>query len=96
MSEQRRRYGHFDAEVRAAAVESVRRLRPHVGSAEAACRVVAEQLGCSISSIRSWLREAGGIGDVEDAAREAELREQLRIAAEMNRELAEHARGSRR
>lgn len=93
MSDKRRRYGHFSTEVRTSGIESVRALRPHVGSTEAACRVVAEQLGCSVSSIRSWLREAGGIGDVEEKAREAELREQLRIAAEMNRELADYARG---
>ncbi|MEV0107512.1 transposase [Nocardia sp. NPDC050799] len=96
-----RSYRRVSPEVRAAAVEQVLALTGKLRSESEACRLVAEQIGVHTNSVRNWVRAAEGPSlERMDAAalrrKVAALQQQLAVAAEVNRALADTLNESRR
>jgi transposase len=75
----------FSPEEKARAVRLVRQLRKEVGTSHGTIQRIADQIGCGVESLRTWVKQADADG-VEPGVTTAEAR-RIRELEQENREL---------
>jgi transposase len=76
----------YTAEEKARAVRLVRQLRKELGMSHGTIQRVAEQIGCGVESLRTWVKQADIDEGVEPGVTSAEAK-RIRELEQENREL---------
>jgi len=76
----------YTLEEKARAVRLVRQLRKELGTSHGTIQRVADQIGCGVESLRSWVRQADIDDGVEPGVTTAEAK-RIRELEQENREL---------
>ena len=76
----------YTPEDKARAVRLVRQLRKELGTSHGTIQRVADQIGCGVESLRSWVRQADIDDGVEPGVTTAEAK-RIRELEQENREL---------
>lgn len=76
----------YSPEEKARAVRLVRQLRKELGTTHGTIARVAEQIGCGVESLRTWVRQADVDEGVEPGVSTAEVR-RIKELEQENREL---------
>lgn len=76
----------YSPEEKARAVRLVRQLRKELGQSHGTIQRVAEQIGCGVESLRSWVKQADIDEGVEPGVTSAEAK-RIRELEQENREL---------
>jgi transposase len=76
----------YTPEEKAGAVRMVRQLRKELGISHGTIQRVAEQIGCGVESLRTWVRQAGIDEGVEPGVTTAEAK-RIKELEQENREL---------
>ncbi len=76
----------YSPEDKARAVRLVRQLRKELGTTHGTIRRVADQIGCGVESLRTWVKQADIDEGVEPGVSSAELK-RIKELEQENREL---------
>ena len=76
----------YSKEEKARAVRAVRQLRKELGTTHGTIQRVADQIGCGVESLRTWVRQADIDDGVEGGVTTAEAK-RIRELEQENREL---------
>lgn len=76
----------YSPEEKAQAVRLVRQLRKELGTAHGTIQRIAEQIGCGVESLRSWVKQADIDDGVEPGVTTAEA-QRIKDLEQENREL---------
>ena len=76
----------YSPEEKARAVRLVRQLRKELGTSHGTVQRVADQIGCGVESLRTWVKQADVEEGVEPGVTSAQER-RIRVLEQENREL---------
>jgi transposase len=76
----------YSPEEKARAVRLVRQLRKELGTPHGTVQRVAEQIGCGVESLRTWVKQAD-IDDGVEPGLTSEQAERIKVLEQENREL---------